>query len=70
MLKNAYLLAKIGADAAEHERNFAKNWQLPYGSLPDGLAGEEARGGARRLPGGRGAARERVRGAVFIRIPS
>ena len=25
MLKNAYLLAKIGADAAENERNFAKN---------------------------------------------
>ena len=32
MLKNAYLLAKIGADTAENERNFAKNWQLPYGS--------------------------------------
>ena len=28
MLKNAYLLAKIGADTAENERNFAKNWQL------------------------------------------
>ena len=32
MLKNAYFLAKIGADTAENERNFAKNWQLPYGS--------------------------------------
>ena len=36
MLKNAYLLAKIGADTAENERNFAenfaKNWQLPYGA--------------------------------------
>ena len=32
MLQNAYLLAKIGADTAENERNFAKNWQLPYGS--------------------------------------
>ena len=30
MLQNAYLLAKIGADTAENERNFAKNWQLPY----------------------------------------
>ena len=26
---DAYLLAKIGADTAENERNFAKNWQLP-----------------------------------------
>ena len=32
MLKNAYFLAKIGADTAENERNFAKNLQLPYGS--------------------------------------
>ena len=32
MLKNAYLLAKIGADTAENERKFAKNLQLPYGS--------------------------------------
>ena len=32
MLQNAYLLAKISADTAENERNFAKNWQLPYGS--------------------------------------
>ena len=28
MLKDAYLLAKIGADTAENERNFANNWQL------------------------------------------
>ena len=28
MLQNAYLLAKIGADTAENERNFAENWQL------------------------------------------
>ena len=34
MLKNAYLLAKIGADTAENDRNFAKNWQLSYGALP------------------------------------
>ena len=26
MLKNAYLLAKIGADTAENERNFAEIW--------------------------------------------
>ena len=38
MLQNAYLLAKIGADTAENEQNFAensnvaKNWQLSYGS--------------------------------------
>ena len=35
MLQNAYFLAKIGADTAENERNFAeicKNCQLPYGS--------------------------------------
>ena len=45
MLLNAYFLAKIGADTAENERNFAenlkKNWQLPYGShgspLPYGV---------------------------------
>ena len=29
MLQNAYLLAKIGADTAENERNFAEN--LPIG---------------------------------------
>ena len=29
MMKNAYLLAKIGADTAENEGKFAKNWQLP-----------------------------------------
>ena len=31
MLQNAYFLAKIGVDIAENERNFARNWQLPYG---------------------------------------
>ena len=36
MLQNAYLLAKIGADTAENERNFANNWQLPYGSTTFG----------------------------------
>ena len=38
MLKSAYLLAKIGADTAENQRNFAefaKTWDLtlPYPSL-------------------------------------
>ena len=37
MLKSAYLLAKIGADTAENERNFdnhlPRNWQLPYPSM-------------------------------------
>ena len=27
-----YFFAKIGADTAEKEGIFAKNWQLPYGS--------------------------------------
>ena len=46
MLKNAYLLAKIGADTAKNERHLAKNlpknWQLPHPSalklLPEGGA--------------------------------
>ena len=50
MLQNAYLIAKIGADTAENERNFAKNWQLPYGSTGEARR-LEARGAAR--PGGR-----------------
>ena len=32
------MLQTIGADAAENERNFAKNWQLPYGSQRFGEA--------------------------------
>ena len=44
MLQNAYLLAKIGADTAENERNFAENLPkignyltgpLPYGPTPE-----------------------------------
>ena len=34
MLQNAYFLAKIGADTAENEQDFAeilRKWQLPYG---------------------------------------
>ena len=38
MQKNAYLLAKIGADTAENERKFAKNWQLSYGSTALGTS--------------------------------
>ena len=38
MLQNAYFLAKIGADTAENERNFAKN--LPKsGNYPTGPPG-------------------------------
>ena len=44
MVKNAYLLAKIGADTAENERNFAENGQLPT----DGL---RLRGPRDRRPG-------------------
>ena len=32
MLKNTYLIAKIGADTAANERNFAKNCQIPSGA--------------------------------------
>ena len=42
MLQNAYLLAKIGADTAENERNFAENLpkigNYPTGPLPYGAA--------------------------------
>ena len=45
MLKNANLLARIGADTAENEGNFAKkNWQLPYPSAKLTAGGSEARG--------------------------
>ena len=48
MLQNAYLLAKIGADTAENERNFAKN--LPkFGNYPTGRA--PRRGKASANPG-------------------
>ena len=45
MLKNAYLLAKIGADTAENELNFAEI--LPIGrdgACSDGLGRAEGRG--------------------------
>ena len=50
MLQNAYLVAKIGADTAENERNFAKNWHLPYGSsdiVPRGRRRHDAAPGAK-----------------------
>ena len=34
MLQNAYLLAKIGADTAENERNFARILPEKIGSYP------------------------------------
>ena len=58
MLQNAYLLAKIGADTAEIERNFAEN--LPkIGNYPTGPPG---RGGNR---GGAGGAWSRAVGSEF-----
>ena len=51
MLQNAYLLAKIGADTAENERNFAQNLQKKR--VDELLVGREAEGGGQhRLPGG------------------
>ena len=44
MLKNAYLLAKIGADTAENERNFAEICQ----KLATTLRFRSARGRGRR----------------------
>ena len=40
MLKNAYLLAKIGADTAENEQHFAKNLRKTdnYPTGPDPVA--------------------------------
>ena len=45
MLKNAYVLANIGADTAENEPKFAKNL-AKFGNIPDREAREEARLGA------------------------
>ena len=52
MLKNAYFLAKIGADTVENERNFAKslpqkNWHLPYPSARTRRTGASGERGAR-----------------------
>ena len=44
MLQNAYLLAKIGADTAENERNFAEN-------LPPSAANQAAGPGGQAFPG-------------------
>ena len=65
MLKNAYLLAKIGADTAENERNFVDI--LPkIGNYPTGRvrrdrtssSGRPPRSSARWSPSGLGAARD------------
>ena len=46
MLQNAYFLAKIGADTAENERNFAENLakigNYPTGPLPSGACARAA----------------------------
>ena len=48
MLQNAYFLAKIGADTAENERNFAENLpkicNYPTGPLPLSAAATSRRG--------------------------
>ena len=45
MLQNTYLLAKIGADTAENERNFAENLpkigNYPTGPLPGPAAAKD-----------------------------
>ena len=51
MLKNAYLLAKIGADTAENERNFAEN--LPEVGNYVAHRCQSGRRGVRRRYGGR-----------------
>ena len=51
MLQNAYLLAKIGADTAENERNVADI--LPkIGTAGSAPTTPPARAGAREAPGG------------------
>ena len=52
MLKNAYLLAKIGADTAEHERIFAQN--LPkISNYPTGTAPGTASVAVKTVPLGK-----------------
>ena len=48
MLQNAYLLAKIGADTAENERNFAEN--LPNFATTLRVHYPTGRGAASRAP--------------------
>ena len=64
MLQNAYLLAKIGADTAENERNFAEFFQklqLPY--LRSGVC-------PRIDPAGSGAAGAKAGAGLSIRVDS
>ena len=70
MLQNAYLAAKIGADTAENERNFAEICQQKL-QLP--LRGRGPRRRARRRPrgapgGGRRAADEAPGGNPQLRL--
>ena len=48
MLKNAYFLAKIGADTTENDRIFAKKLAITLPSLPGPRRGGDRRGGAGR----------------------
>ena len=69
MLQNAYLLAKIGADTAENERNFAeflpKIGNSPKGSCP---ARRPPAGRARPAPPRGGSPLNRARGGCFPRV--
>ena len=49
MLQNAYFLAKIGADTAENERKFAKNWPK-IGNYPTGPGRGRAEGAVTQPP--------------------
>ena len=52
MLKNAYLLAKIGADAAENEQSFAEFFDKIPIHLPFCRRAVRAPGGLLRVPPG------------------
>ena len=60
MLKHAYLLAKIGADTAENERNFAEDLQLPYGCCQPACRSRPPGAPRSRGDGGEDAVRERL----------
>ena len=65
MFQNAYLLAKIGADTAENERNFAENF-AKIGNYPTGplTYGSGRRPASRRSRAPLGRRRPRSRGAA------
>ena len=60
MLQNAYLLAKIGVDTAENERNFANNWR-------ERLVDRDARLAPRVRSGEPGGPAAAASGVVFLR---